>query len=319
LCQKEKVRGPEHGRIEGEANWKNETLQDVDRDAAGPGRNPKVYASGHFLPRPIRRTEHDLLWDATMFVREPEALIKKAFEMENSANQPSSDRRSFLQTTVAVAATGLLATKLPQCLAQAPEGGEFKLPPLPYDYAALEPVIDKETMTIHHTKHHQAYITKLNAAIKDNPSLAGKSIVELLQDLNAIPETVRKAVRDNGGGHANHTFFWSIMQAPNSKSAPSAKLSAAIDAKFGSLDKLKEKFNAAAVGQFGSGWAWLVEGSEGLEVMSTPNQDSPISVGKKPLLGIDVWEHAYYLKYQNKRADYVAAWWQLVNWDKVGA
>ncbi len=236
----------------------------------------------------------------------------------DESNTSALPRREFLHvTSTALIAGGVLASSGSSAFGQSPANGEFTLPALPYAYDALEPVIDKETMTIHHTKHHQAYITKLNAAIKDNKELAGKSVEELLKNLDTVPESVRKTVRDNGGGHLNHSMFWTMMQSPSKESKPSGELAAAITSKFGSFDAMKEKFNAAATSQFGSGWAWLVVGKDGLEIMSTPNQDNPISVGKRPILGIDVWEHAYYLKYQNKRADYVAAWWQLVNWSTV--
>ncbi len=227
-------------------------------------------------------------------------------------------RRGFIRSTATAAiAAGFVAHASPDAFAQEKKAAPFELPPLPYAYDALMPVIDEQTMQIHHTKHHQAYITKLNDALKGHDDLASKSVEELLQDLNSIPEAIRTAVRNNGGGHANHTLFWTLMQSPDKTSKPSGELAAAIAQKFGSFDKFKEKFNAAATTQFGSGWAWLVIGKDGLEVMSTANQDSPISVGKYPLLGLDVWEHAYYLKYQNKRADYVEAWWQVVNWSEV--
>ncbi|MFM7137249.1 MAG: superoxide dismutase [Planctomycetota bacterium] len=188
---------------------------------------------------------------------------------------------------------------------------------MPYAYDALAPVIDEKTMTIHHTKHHQAYIDKLNAAVAGEPSLAGKTVEQLLADLPGIPEAVRTAVRNHGGGHANHTLFWTLMRAPREGNAPAGKLATALAAKFGSVEKFQELFGAAAAGQFGSGWAWLVKGPDGLEIVATPNQDTPISQGKEPLLGLDVWEHAYYLTYQNRRPDYIKAWWQVVNWDEV--
>jgi superoxide dismutase, Fe-Mn family len=193
----------------------------------------------------------------------------------------------------------------------------FELPPLPYAYDALEPHIDKETMTFHHDNHHATYVSKTNAALEGHPELAGKSIEELLADLNAIPESIRGAIRNNGGGHANHTLFWQIM-APNGGGKPAGDLGAAIDSTFGSFEAFQEKFKEAATGRFGSGWAWLVVDKSGqLHITSTPNQDSPISEGLKPILGVDVWEHAYYLKYQYKRPGYVDAWWNVVNWAKV--
>jgi Fe-Mn family superoxide dismutase len=193
----------------------------------------------------------------------------------------------------------------------------FELPPLPYDYNALEPHIDEQTMRIHHDKHHAAYVTNLNTALDSAPDLKGKSIEDLLKNLNGVPQSVRGAVRNNGGGHYNHMIFWSIM-GPNGGGAPSGALGDAISSTFGSFDALKEAVNKAGMTRFGSGWTWLALGSDGkLAVTSTPNQDNPISDGQQPLLGIDVWEHAYYLKYQNRRADYLAAWWNVVNWNAV--
>ena len=194
----------------------------------------------------------------------------------------------------------------------------FTLPPLPYAVDALEPTIDKMTMEIHHGKHHNAYVTNLNKALESAPALAGKSIEELLANNCAIvPENIRTAVRNNGGGHINHSMFWQIM-GPNAGGAPSGKLGDAITAAFGTFDAFKEKFNAAAATRFGSGWAWLVKNSAGaLEVYSTANQDSPVMEGKSPVMGLDVWEHAYYLKYQNRRPDYAGAWWSVVNWAEI--
>ncbi len=193
------------------------------------------------------------------------------------------------------------------------------LPPLPYDYTALEPHIDEQTMRIHHDKHHAAYVNNLNAALEGHEGLASKSVEELIADLDAVPEKIRAAVRNNGGGHANHTLFWELM-APGGASAPSGALASAIDKAFGGLDSFKEQFAKACATRFGSGWGWLSQGKDGaLRIESTANQDSPIMEGRTPLLGCDVWEHAYYLKYQNRRPDYVSAWWNVVNWDKVAA
>lgn len=193
----------------------------------------------------------------------------------------------------------------------------FTLPDLPYPYDALEPHIDKETMNIHHTKHHGGYVTKLNAALEKHPDWAAKSIEDILASLNSVPEDVRTAVRNNGGGHANHALFWPLM-SPNAGGEPSGELAQALSNTFGSFANFKDQFTSAAVGRFGSGWAWLVlDGSGKLSIMSTPNQDNPISDGFKPVLGLDVWEHAYYLKYQNRRPDYIAAWWNVVNWNQV--
>ena len=193
----------------------------------------------------------------------------------------------------------------------------FEVPPLPYAYDALEPHIDEQTMHLHHDKHHQAYVTNLNAAIEKHPELSGKSPEELLEDLSAIPEDIKAAVRNNGGGHVNHSMFWEIM-GPGGSGAPTGRLAEAINASFGSLDALKAAVNDAGVKRFGSGWTWLVKTADGkLAVVSTANQDNPMSEGHFPILGNDVWEHAYYLKYQNKRPDYLAAWWNTVNWDAV--
>jgi Fe-Mn family superoxide dismutase len=195
---------------------------------------------------------------------------------------------------------------------------EFTLPPLPYDYAALEPHIDALTMQIHHDKHHQAYVNNLNAALKDQPDLQSKSIEDLLKGINEVPESIRVAVRNNGGGHANHTLFWEILK-PGGANAPSGALAAAIQSTFGGTDSLIEKMNDAGAKRFGSGWAWLIaDGSGALQVISTANQDSPLMDGSTPILGVDVWEHAYYLKYQNRRPDYLKAIWNVVNWDEVG-
>ncbi len=193
----------------------------------------------------------------------------------------------------------------------------FTLPPLPYAHDALEPYVDKMTMEIHHGKHHQAYVTNLNKALESAPDLAGKSLEQLLANgVSAVPESIRTAVRNNGGGHWNHTLFWEIM-APKAGGAPVGNLAKAINAKFGSFDSFKEKFAAAAVGRFGSGWAWLIKTGDGVDIMSTPNQDNPLMEGKYAVIGLDVWEHAYYLKYQNRRPDYIAAWWNVVNWAKA--
>jgi Fe-Mn family superoxide dismutase len=193
----------------------------------------------------------------------------------------------------------------------------FTLPPLPYAPDALEPTIDKLTMEIHHGKHHNAYVTNLNKALESAPALAGKTIEELLANNCAIvPENIRTAVRNNGGGHINHSMFWKIM-GPNAGGAPVGHVAQAIVGTFGTFDTFKEKFNAAGVGRFGSGWAWLLKTASGVEITSTANQDSPIMEGKNPVFGCDVWEHAYYLKYQNRRPDYLAAWWNVVNWKAI--
>jgi superoxide dismutase, Fe-Mn family len=199
-------------------------------------------------------------------------------------------------------------------------GGEmpFSLPPLPYPTDALEPHIDKMTMEIHHGKHHNAYVTNLNKALESAPNLASKTVEELLANNCAIvPENIKTAVRNNGGGHLNHSMFWTIM-GPKGGGQPGGKLAEAIKSTFGGFDQFKEKINAAGVGRFGSGWAWLVrDGSGKLDIISTANQDSPLMEGKFPVMGVDVWEHAYYLKYQNRRPDYLAAWWNAVNWAEI--
>ncbi len=190
----------------------------------------------------------------------------------------------------------------------------FTLPALPYAHDALEPTIDKLTMEIHHGKHHQAYITNLNKALESAPELAGKTVEELLaHNLAIVPDSIKTAVRNNGGGHFNHSMFWTIM-GPNAGGKPVGNLASAINAAFGTFDAFKEKFGAAAATRFGSGWAWLLKTDSGLEVTSTANQDSPIMDGRFPVIGLDVWEHAYYLKYQNRRPDYIGAWWNVVNW-----
>jgi len=202
----------------------------------------------------------------------------------------------------------------------APPTGPFTLPPLPYAYDALEPYFDAETMHLHHDKHHQAYVNNLNAAVAAHPELAGKTVEELVANLSALPESARTAVRNQGGGHANHSFWWPTLgkAKAGSPSAPTGELAKAIDLKFGSLSAFEEKLTAAAMSVFGSGWAWLVKLPDGtLSIETTPNQDTPLALGHKPVLTVDVWEHAYYLKYQNKRADYVKAFLQVINWDFV--
>jgi Fe-Mn family superoxide dismutase len=192
----------------------------------------------------------------------------------------------------------------------------YELPPLPYDYAALEPHIDEATMKLHHDKHHQAYVTNLNGAVEKHPDLGKKSPEELLKDLNAIPEDVRKVVQNNGGGHVNHTMFWQIMK-PKGGGDPSGDIAAQIKADFGDFESFKKLFNETTAKQFGSGWGWLIFKAGKLAIVTTANQDNPISQGSYPILGNDVWEHAYYLKYQNRRPDYLAAWWNTVNWDEI--
>ena len=190
------------------------------------------------------------------------------------------------------------------------------LPPLPYPHDALEPHIDKQTMEIQHGKHHAAYVNNLNAALEKHPDLQSKSVEELIRGLSTVPEAIRTAVRNNGGGHANHTMFWQIM-GPNAGGVPTGAIADAINGSFGGFDKLKEELKKAATGRFGSGWAWVIESGGKLTIESTANQDGPLMEGKKPVFGIDVWEHAYYLKYQNRRPDYIDAWWNVVNWAEI--
>jgi superoxide dismutase, Fe-Mn family len=193
----------------------------------------------------------------------------------------------------------------------------YEVPPLSYDYDALEPHIDEQTMRLHHDKHHQAYVDKANGAL-EGTEWADTDVEDVLQNLSSLPDDIRTVVRNNAGGHANHSFFWQIM-GPDGGGAPDGDLASAIDDAFGSFDSFKDELKAAGVNQFGSGWGWLVHDGSGLAVVSTPNQDSPISDGQTPLLGVDVWEHAYYLKYQNRRPDYIDAWWNVVNWDEVAS
>ena len=191
-----------------------------------------------------------------------------------------------------------------------------QVPNLPYDFDALAPHIDEQTMRIHHGKHHAAYVAKLNDALDGHPDLQGKTVDALVADINAVHEGIRTAVRNNGGGHANHSLFWQVM-GPGAGGAPTGRIADAINGAFGSVDRFKEQFAAAAMGRFGSGWAWLIADGGSLTIESTPNQDSPLSSGRTPVLGLDVWEHAYYLNYQNRRPDYIAAWWNVVNWAEV--
>jgi len=233
------------------------------------------------------------------------------------------NRRSALKHLGGAASALLLADSLqangahPQATpAPAPPAGPFSLPPLPYAYDALEPSIDAETMHLHHDKHHQAYVNNLNAAVAAHPEIAGKSVNELIANLNSLSDSVRTVVRNNGGGHLNHSFWWPTLGKGGS--APTGELAKAIDAKFGTLASFQDKLTGAAMSVFGSGWAWLVQGTDGaLAIETTPNQDSPVTQGHKPMLGVDVWEHAYYLKYQNRRVDYVKALWQVLNWDYI--
>ncbi len=227
-------------------------------------------------------------------------------------------RRKFLWVSGAAAA-GLAVFPLASWSSEADSEGSLKypftLPPLPYAVDALEPAIDKETMTIHHTKHHQAYVTNLNQALSMHPELQKKTLTELLRDVEKLPQDIRMAVRNNGGGHVNHSMFWKMMSKTAGK--PSPDLAKAIDSSFGDLEKFKAQFSKAAETRFGSGWAWLIAGPDKLEIVSTANQDTPVMDGKTPILGLDVWEHAYYLKYQNQRPKYVKAWWDVVNWQDV--
>lgn len=225
---------------------------------------------------------------------------------------------SALLLTKALHAEGLTASQAATASPAAPAAGPFTLPTLPYAYDALEPYFDAATMHLHHDKHHQTYVNNLNAAVSAHPALAGKTVEELVTNLSALPESARTAVRNQGGGHANHSFWWPTLGKGGA--APVGELAKAIDAKFGSLSGFQDKLTAAALSVFGSGWAWLVKMPDGsVAIETTANQDSPLTLGHKPVLTVDVWEHAYYLKYQNKRADYVKAYFQVVNWDYVSA
>ena len=228
-------------------------------------------------------------------------------------------RRQAIKQTVLATTLCAGAAALPSLHAQAASAapnGPFKVPPLPYDFDALEPSIDARTMEIHHDKHHAAYVANLNKAIAGNPDLAKKSGEELVRDLSAVPEAVRTAVRNNGGGHFNHSLFWQMMKKGGG-GEPQGELAKAIEKKFGSFDKFKEEFAKAATTQFGSGWAWLTLDGKEVRVEQTPNQDNPLTQGRIPLLGLDVWEHAYYLKYQNRRPEYITAFYKVINWDFV--
>ena len=234
-------------------------------------------------------------------------------------------RREALKTTALVTAACAAvpsaiaqetAPKLTQPLITTTAGGPFTLPLLPYPFDALEPHIDAQTMQIHHDKHHAAYVANLNKAVADAPDLGRKSVEDLLQDLNTVPDKIRTAVRNNGGGHLNHSLFWQMMTTGGG-GAPKGELAKAIDKKFNSFSAFKDELTKAALGQFGSGWAWLTLDGKELKLEAAPNQDTPLSQGRPVLLGVDVWEHAYYLQYQNRRADYVAAWFNVVNWDFV--
>jgi Fe-Mn family superoxide dismutase len=233
-----------------------------------------------------------------------------------------STRKSFLKTSAILAAGATLYNSQVRAavntINQLTNDGLFSLPKLPYAYNALEPFIDAQTMEIHHSKHHQAYVNNLNAAIQKEISLKGKSVEELLANVSKLPESVRTAIRNNGGGHWNHAFFWQLLKTGTK---PSEKVNLVINKNFGSMEEFKKQFEKVAMGQFGSGWAWLIKQGDKLVVTSTPNQDNPLmdvnTVKGTPIIGLDVWEHAYYLKYQNKRADYTQAFWNILNWEKV--
>jgi superoxide dismutase, Fe-Mn family len=225
-------------------------------------------------------------------------------------------RRQALKSTALIATASLCSIPLAKAQPTAAPTGPFKLPPLPYPYDALEPHIDAKTMEIHHDKHHAAYVTNLNKALADVPTAGSKSIEELLKGLNSLPDKTRTAVRNQGGGHYNHSLFWQMMKKGGG-GEPKGELAQAIDKSFSNFSGFKEKFTEAATKVFGSGWAWLVIDSKELRIQPTPNQDTPLSDGFKPLLGLDVWEHAYYLKYQNRRPEYIAAWFNIINWDFV--
>jgi Fe-Mn family superoxide dismutase len=224
-------------------------------------------------------------------------------------------RREAVKQTAKFGMIAVAAAQAPSLLAQAAPAGPYTLPPLPYAADALEPHIDAQTMTIHHGRHHQAYINNANKALADYPQLAAKPVDELIRNLNAVPEGIRRTIQNNAGGHSNHSLFWLSMKKDGGQ--PKGELAKALDARFGSFDKFKEAFATAANTLFGSGWAWLSLDGKELRIEQTPNQDSPLMQGRYPLLGVDVWEHAYYLKYQNRRADYVSAFFHVINWDFV--
>jgi superoxide dismutase, Fe-Mn family len=226
-------------------------------------------------------------------------------------------RRFFGHLALGAALTGSIAREASAAQTPAALAGPFSLPPLPYAFDALEPYIDARTMEIHHDKHHQAYVTNLNKAVASHPELGKQPVEMLVRNLSTVPEDIRAAVRNNGGGHANHSLFW-LSLGKNNEAKPSGELGKAIEAKFGSYSAFQEQFTKAALGVFGSGWGWLsLDGNRRLRIESLPNQDSPLTAGRQPLVGIDVWEHAYYLKYQNKRIDYVAAFYDVISWDAV--
>lgn len=234
-----------------------------------------------------------------------------------------NNRRDFIKTAAILSAGSIAGAQTAQgainrVLALAPQSSGFELPPLGYGYDALEPFIDTQTMQLHHDKHHQAYVTKLNEAIAKEPSLQGRMLEDIIQNINKIPEAVRPAVRNNGGGHWNHSFFWTLLQRGTE---PSAKMTKAINDSFGSMEQFAKDFEKAATSVFGSGWAWVIKDGDKLAITTTPNQDNPLMdvVAKqgRPIMGIDVWEHAYYLKYQNRRAEYIAAYWKVLNWKRV--
>ena len=236
-----------------------------------------------------------------------------------SISRRQAIQRVGLATTAGVLAvsTGLGRAQTPAAPAATPApAGPFKLPPLGYAFDALEPHLDARTMEIHHDKHHATYVQNLNKAVAEFPDLGSKPVDALLRNLGTVPEKIRTAVRNQGGGHANHALFWTLLKK-NEGGKPTAELAKAIDAKFGSFDAFKQEFTKAALGVFGSGWAWLSVDQAGLRLETTPNQDSPLSAGRSPILGLDVWEHAYYLKYQNRRADYIAAFFNVIDWDRV--
>ncbi len=227
------------------------------------------------------------------------------------------DRRRFLYLLGAAVGTACVNNYIPSALADTTPQGPFTLPPLPYGYDDLEPYIDEETMRFHHDKHHAAYVNNLNNAVSKYPELKTKTVEELLLSLNSLPTEIQKTVRNNGGGHLNHSMFWQIMK-PNGGGNPTGELNKAITEQFGRLETFQTKFNEAGGKLFGSGWVWLaLSPKKNLEIITTPNQDTPLLQGYKPIMGNDVWEHAYYLKYQNKRADYLKQWWNVINWDEV--
>lgn len=276
-------------------------------------------AIGHAIRTP-NLADVLLNWTGRFFFQSTHNKVSHMPDSKNTTPALDLRRRGFMAGSAAFLATAAVGSAASsRAFGQETLGATapFSLPELPYGYDALNPIIDTQTMTIHHTKHHQGYVSKLNAAVESDASLSQMSLAQLLANLKKLPESVRTAVRNNGGGHANHSLFWTVMRPAAQATLPSGQLADQISSTFGSFDNFKKEFANAGATQFGSGWAWLALGKDGLKVLSTANQDSPLMMGMKPLLGLDVWEHAYYLKYQNRRAEYIDAFWNVVNWEQV--